>query len=210
MVDEERLNELSRATAIPSRDIVGLLHNSRTGIPTLRLFLACYILSRCTEQSDEAQSFLPDEVLAFKGLNFTGQPSTANQVTLLSKWKTISGTLLARKYSEPPTGNDKRLARIEKALDASEAILRPFLNRGIEMDTETRRHNLREVMKLAAQYAFSMFSQPCSYRFDNTRVGQPDTMVVFPALLITVNHEGQELSPPKVLREEEVVSVGRY
>jgi hypothetical protein len=79
IVDEETLNELSRATAIPSRDIVGLLHNSRTGIPTLRLFLACYILSRCTEQSDEAQSFLPDEVLAFKGLNFTGQPSAASK-----------------------------------------------------------------------------------------------------------------------------------
>lgn len=92
MVDEERLNELSRATAIPSRDIVGLLHNSRTGIPTLRLFLACYILSRCAEQSDEAQSFLPDEVLAFKGLNFTGQPSTTSK-------------------SQCPTANDMMLIR---------------------------------------------------------------------------------------------------
>jgi hypothetical protein len=56
-----------------------------------------------------------------------------------------------------------------------------------------------------------MFCQPSSFIFDYTRTGQPDSLVVFPALLVTVNDEGERLSQPRVLSEKEAVTgLGRY
>ena len=81
-VDEASFVGLAGALAIPTRDIVDLLINPRTREPMLRLFLAHFILSRCSEQSDGKQSFLPSElseVLAFKGLNIAGQSSTSSK-----------------------------------------------------------------------------------------------------------------------------------
>jgi hypothetical protein len=66
-------------------------------------------------------------------------------------------------------------------------------------------------MRRAAQYAFLMFSQPSSFVFDYSGTGQPDSLVVFPALLVTVSDEAQRLSQPRLLSEKEVVSgLGRY
>ena len=131
------------------------------------------------------------------------------EVALFSKWKTISGTLLQQRYSQQPNGNDPREASIAEALTSSELVLRPFVNPSI--DTNVRRRNLEGIMRRAAQYAFLMFSQPSSFIFDYTRTGHPDGLVVFPALLITVNDEGKKLSPPRVLSEKEVVAgLGRY
>lgn len=131
------------------------------------------------------------------------------EVALFSKWKTISGTLLQQRYSQQPNENDPREASIAEALTSSELVLRPFVNPSI--DTNVRRRNLEGIMRRAAQYAFLMFSQPNSFIFDYTRTGHPDGLVVFPALLITVNDEGKKLSLPRVLSEKEVVAgLGRY
>ncbi|KAE9379839.1 hypothetical protein N431DRAFT_121172 [Stipitochalara longipes BDJ] len=75
MVDEARLVELARILAIPTSTVVDLLLNPATRIPSLRLFLAHLILSRCTGQSDVTQSFLPGEVSAFVGSDITAQSS---------------------------------------------------------------------------------------------------------------------------------------
>lgn len=61
-------------------------------------------------------------------------------------------------------------------------------------------------MRRAAQYAFLLFSQPGSFRFDYTGTGQNGSLVVFPALLQTVNDEAVVLSPPRVLSEKEAVT----
>jgi hypothetical protein len=131
------------------------------------------------------------------------------QVALFSKWKSISGTLLQQRYSQQPDEHDPREASIAKAFAAAEPVLGPFVNPSI--DTNVRRRNLEGVMRRAAQYAFLMFCQPASFAFDYSRTGQPDSLVVFPALLMTVNDEAERLSPPRVLSEKEAVTgLGRY
>jgi hypothetical protein len=131
------------------------------------------------------------------------------QVALFSKWKSISGTILQQRYSKQPDENDPRESSIAHALAAAEPILHPFVNPSI--DTNVRRRNLEGIMRRAAQFAFLMFCQPSSFIFDYTRTGQPDSLVVFPALLVTVSDEGERLSPPRVLSEKEVVAgLGRY
>jgi hypothetical protein len=76
----------------------------------------------------------------------------------------------------------------------------------MSIDTNVRRRNLEGIMRRAAQYAFLIFSQPSSFAFDFARTGYPDGLVVFPALLMTVNDEGERLSPPRVLSEKEMVT----
>ncbi|PMD33495.1 hypothetical protein L207DRAFT_639594 [Hyaloscypha variabilis F] len=206
-VDEAGLDGLARVLGISTSAVVGLLLNPATRIPTLRVFLAHLILSRCSGGSDTTQSFLPREVANFAASDFTGQSFAVDSVALFSKWKTISGTLLQQRYSQPPNENDPRQASIDQALEDSKPILSPFVR--IDVDTNTRGRNLEGIMRLAAQYAFTMFRQPCSYDFDYTWTGPPDPLVVFPALLITVNHEGQRLSPPWVLSKK-ASDLGRY
>jgi hypothetical protein len=69
-----------------------------------------------------------------------------------------------------------------------------------------RRRNLEGIMRRAAQFAFRLFSQPRSFQFDYTGTGQPDSLLMFPALLQTTNDEAQPISPPRVLSEKEVVT----
>jgi len=123
---------------------------------------------------------------------------------LLSKWKSISSTLLKQQYSQQPDENDPRQANIEKALAAVEPILRPFINPSIDLNS--RHRNLEGIMRRATQFAFIIFSQPSSFIFDYTRAAQPDSLVVFPALLVTVNDEAEKLSTPRVLSEKEIVA----
>jgi len=209
MVEEAGLVELARVLAIPTSSILDLLLNPATRVPMLRLYLGHLILSRCSGQSDTTLSFLPSEVSALAASDAGAKAITAAEVALFSKWKTISGTLLQQRYSQQPNENDPREASIADALASSEPVLHPFVNPSI--DTNVRRRNLEGIMRRAAQYAFLMFSQPSSFVFDYTRTGHPDSLVVFPALLITVNDEGERLSPPRVLSEKEVIAgLGRY
>lgn len=83
-------------------------------------------------------------------------------------------------------------------------MLHPFINPSIDMNA--RHRNLEGIMRRAAQFAFLLFSQPGSFQFDFTGTGQPDSLVVFPALLQTVNDEAQPILPPRVLSEKEVVT----
>jgi hypothetical protein len=124
-------------------------------------------------------------------------------MVLFSKWKTISGALLQQRYSQQPDENDPREASIMKALATTEPILRLFVNPSISMNI--RRRNLEGIMRRAAQYAFLMFCQPSSFIFDFTKAGKSESLVVFPALLITINNKAERLLPPRVLSKKEVV-----
>lgn len=209
MVDQTRLVDLARVMVMPTSAILDLLLNPATRIPMIRLFLAHLILSRCVGNTDKTFSFLPGEVAALAVADTGNKNTTAAQVALFSKWKSVSGTLLHQQYSKQPDENDPREASIAKALAAAEPVLRPFVNPSI--DTNVRRRNLEGIMRRAAQFAFLMFSQPSSFAFDYSGTGQPDSLVVFPALLVIVSDEAERLSQPRLLSEKEVVSgLGRY
>jgi len=129
---------------------------------------------------------------------------TIAQAVLFSKWKTISGVLLQQQYRHQLDENDPRSGSIAQALAATEPILHPFINPSIDMNA--RRRNLEGIMGRAAQFAFLLFSQPGSFQFDYTGTGQPNSLLVCPALLQTVNDKGEPISPPRVLSQKEVIT----
>jgi hypothetical protein len=226
VVDQTKLADLAMVLVMPTSAILDLLLDPAARIPMIRLFLAHLILSRCIGHTDKTSSFLPSEVAALAAADIGNKNTTPGkcdvwnfseahlilniaQVALFSKWKSVSGTLLQQQYSKQPGEDDPREASIAKALAAAEPILRPFVNPSI--DTNVRRRNLEGIMRRAAQYAFLMFSQPSLFVFDYSGTGQPDSLVVFPALLVTVSDEAERLSQPRLLSEKEVVSgLGRY
>ena len=125
-------------------------------------------------------------------------------MALFSKWKTISGALLQQKYGHQVDENDARSGSIAQALAAAEPILHSFINPSVDMNA--RRRNLEGIMKRGAQFAFLLFSQPGSFQFDYTGTRLPDSLLVFPALLQTVNDEAKPISPPRAFSEKEVVT----
>jgi hypothetical protein len=129
---------------------------------------------------------------------------TIAQAALFSKWKVISGALLQQQYGHQLDENDPRGGSIAQALAAAEPILHPFINPSVDMNA--RRRNLEGIMRRAAQFAFLLFSQPGSFQFDYRGMGQPDSLLVFPALLQTANDEAEPISPPRVLSKKEVVT----
>jgi hypothetical protein len=101
---------------------------------------------------------------------------------------------------------DPRRAVIAQTLALVEPILRPFVITSRIADG--RQRNLEGVMKRAAQFAFLMFSQPGVFGFDFSVTPKSEAMVIFPAFVQTVNDEAELLSSPRVLTEQELVTVG--
>ena len=91
LVDEtqEPLVQLAGALAIPTRAISDLLLNPSTRLPTIRLFLAHFILSRCSGQADGSQSFLPTEVSALSALYPEERSITPGTYSLLKPRETM-------------------------------------------------------------------------------------------------------------------------
>jgi hypothetical protein len=89
-------------------------------------------------------------------------------------------------------------------IDTANSVLRPFVNP--HADLNARQCNLRVAVIKAAQFAFILFSQPAHFEFDYTGIDQPNSLVVFPALVQTVNDETEIMSPPRMMREREIVT----
>jgi hypothetical protein len=123
-------------------------------------------------------------------------------LALYSKWKVISGVMLQQQYEEQIGESDPRSAKVAAALMMADSVLRPLINPSLDMNARSR--NLKSIMNRAVQFAFLLFSQPASFQLDFTR-GRSDTLVVFPALLQTVNDEAQVLASPRILSQKETV-----
>ncbi|KAF4629764.1 hypothetical protein G7Y89_g8383 [Cudoniella acicularis] len=203
-INEGPLAELSTATATPTSALKTLLLNPASRKPTLQLFLAQLILSRCTVRTDRHLSFLPREVSGLAVSPTSSGGTRSPQLALLSKWKTISGALLQQQYGQPLTENDPRNTAITQALAEADSILLPFVDSSVH--TAGRGRNLDGIMRRAAQFAFLLFSQPSSFQFDYAGTGQANSLVVFPALLQTVNDEAEAVSPPRVLSAKEIMN----
>jgi hypothetical protein len=112
--------------------------------------------------------------------------------------------LLQRQYGNQLGDNDPRIESVNRTVATADSVLRPFVDPSV--DIHARRRNLDATVKRAAQFAFLLFSQSASYGFDYTGTGQLDSLVVFPALVQTISDEAEAISPPRVLREREVVA----
>jgi hypothetical protein len=118
---------------------------------------------------------------------------------MYSKWKVITGALLQHQVSQQPPGLAQNLADIITKLDT---ILAPFVTG--DVNGSQRRKNLEMILTRSANLAFLLFTQPGSFRFDF--ISQRGTLVVFPALVQTVDDRGHILSRPRILVDKEVAA----
>ncbi|KAF1810892.1 hypothetical protein P152DRAFT_420302 [Eremomyces bilateralis CBS 781.70] len=198
MIGTAALHPIAAATKIHVIKLRELLLNPTTRHHVLRLYIGCLCLSRAALDSDPKGSFLPQEVATCISsmASFPGSAQTA----LFSKWKAISGVLLQPQYGQN-IENDPRNASIRKAMDEADLILQLFAANPAE---EKRVRNLEEIMRRATRFAFLLFCQPSTWKFQWDRV-VPDGLVVFPDLLQLTNDEAELMLPPRVFCKSEVV-----
>jgi len=125
-------------------------------------------------------------------------------MAFLSKWRSITSTLLQSTYGQPTTIEaDPRNESVHKAMQVADIILRPYVDE--RADNAARLYNLEEIMRRAVRFAYTLFSHPSFWRFDwhDTREG----IVVFPALLQLTNEDGAPLGSPRLFSENVVIRV---
>ena len=101
----------------------------------------------------------------------------------------------------PFTVTDDRLHNIQGAAGILDNILRPYSDSRMEDGQRTR--NLEEILKRAALFAFTLFSQPSSWNFDwQNEVGvKSGSLCIFPALVQVMDESGESVKPPRPFSE---------
>ncbi|KAF1949018.1 hypothetical protein CC80DRAFT_281640 [Byssothecium circinans] len=168
-----------------------LLGDSTSTLATLSLCITWTILSRglllkLGISNSPGCSFLPPEIvecfqsfcLGIGAVTLEGDEESSFNFALLSRWKQISATLLHSTYTTDAfTHFDSRTVNIERALKALDPLLSAYaipLNRNDGLQThsrpsqDARLSDLRDVLKLGARFAFTLFSQPSFWKFDWT------------------------------------------
>ncbi|KAF2836932.1 hypothetical protein M501DRAFT_978673 [Patellaria atrata CBS 101060] len=200
------IDALDKELPLPSSKLASLVSSPKTRTPTLRLLIAWVIISRITLDSGPHATFLPPDVAGCVQFMTAMSNDERRRVAFLSKWRTITAALMQTTYgkSEAPL-NDPREHNIAKALRALDNVLRPLCD-PLGVDDSQRIRNLEAILRRAARFGFTLFSQPSSWKFE-WEVGEvlgEYEMVVFPALLQTVNEAGRKLARPREFSEAEV------
>ena len=122
----------------------------------------------------------------------------------LSKWRTITSFLSAQTFGGNTIADkDSRSDHVRKALADADSILKPYVNP--REDNAARLRNLEEIMKRAVRFAYTLFSQPSTFRFD-WQTGA-DNLAVFPAMLQITDEAGAPLPVPRSFGEKEVARI---
>ena len=125
----------------------------------------------------------------------------AAQSVLISKWKAVTGALLQQRYGKQ-SQDPSRAQSFQDTVVALDSILAQFITGSV--DVGQRRKNLDMILTRAANFAFLLFAQPGTFRFDFA--SRQGGLTVFPALVQTVDDHGRLLSSVKVLADKEVVA----
>jgi hypothetical protein len=214
-VNETVIRDVAAMTGSSATALVNLLSDPSKRDSALRSIVAAVILTKCT--GERSPSLLPIEVAALttsvaannnsecKFLLLKNRSPTdlsaIDHAILFSRWKTITGALLQQQHGRKGHGSSQA-HDFQDTIAVLDLILVPFV-KGND-DNGQRRKNLEMILKRAANFAFLLFTQPGSFRFDfASRLGE---LVVFPALVQTVGDQGQLLSPAKPLTEREIVA----
>ena len=107
--------------------------------------------------------------------------------------------MLQQRYGKQSRDTGRAQA-IQETIASLDSILGPFVKGSV--DTEQRRNNLDMILARAADFAFLLFTQPGTFRFNFA--SRQGSLTIFPALIQTVGDRGQSLDPVKALTEKEV------
>ena len=117
----------------------------------------------------------------------------------------MTASLLQRTYgSSAFSSSDPRNRNISDALHALNAVLRPFVDE--QRDNEERGRKLEEIMRRAARYGLTLFSQPSTWGFDwdtPANAGR-GSLVIYPALVQSGDDNGRRLDRPRIVEEQEL------
>ncbi|KAI4689749.1 uncharacterized protein J4E84_003929 [Alternaria hordeiaustralica] len=114
----------------------------------------------------------------------------------------MTAELMQASYIRNPFGpSDSRHASIQATLATLDNVLQPYADS--RMNNGERKRNLEEVLKRAALFAFTLFSQPSAWEFEwqeEHGVTSGD-LCIFPALVQVADEAGNPVSPPRPFSE---------
>lgn len=119
-----------------------------------------------------------------------------------AKWRAITAELMQSTYVRNPfSSSDLRLQNIHEAANVLDNVLRPYSDSRMEDVQRTR--NLEEILKRAALFAFSLFSQPSTWDFDweNEQGVKSGSLCIFPSLVQVADEKGEPVKPPRPFSE---------
>ncbi|KAF2746173.1 hypothetical protein M011DRAFT_478552 [Sporormia fimetaria CBS 119925] len=202
LLDLDDLQKLGRNLPISIGTLSTLLANPETREVALRFSLAWLLVSRMGLSASSETTLLPLEISLCSQAMVSAERTSRSHSMLLAKWRVISAELMQPNYSRTPfSASDSRLQSIERAIEDLDGVLRPYADS--RMDGKQRLHNLREIIKRSANFAFTMFSQPSTWDFDWQKQHglQSGSICIFPALVQTADEAGEPLNPPRAFTE---------
>lgn len=215
---------------IPLGRLPSLLADSRSRSHILRAAIAWVISRRILPNGPLNESFLPAEIAAsyaalannrmdpnsklnapaqmkstlnFKMHEALTTPLSTARSAFLSEWRVLTAHLSSQLYgTESFSPEDSRLTSIQSALRQADMFLAPLAS---SADHEARLRNLEEIMKRAARFGWTLFSQPSEYEVDWTDDGRG--VVVFPGLVQVSDENGRRLRQARSFGQKEVVPI---
>jgi hypothetical protein len=218
LLDLDDLQGLGNNLPMSTGTLSTLLGNSDTREIALRFCIAWVAVSRMQLQAHPSTTFLPPEVAACSLSMATGDREPRGKMSqcinvnltdsaiahalYMSKWRVITAELMQSVYVRNPfSAGDPRSQNINAAIDVLEGILQPYADSRI--DNTQRRRNLEEILKRSATFAFTLFSQPSSWKFDwqDEEVFKSGSLCIFPALVQVTDENGDSVNPPRPFSE---------
>ncbi|KAF2841346.1 hypothetical protein M501DRAFT_929646 [Patellaria atrata CBS 101060] len=193
-------------TALTPSRLAQFIANPTSRYAALRLAIAWVVISNVDVMSPPETTLLPPAVAKCVETMTGMEGNEEARMAFLSKWCSITSTLMKPTYSRNPfSSSDPRNHNIAKAVDALEALLRPYASDRVSISE--RRTNLEEIVRRGASFAFLLFSQPSFFTFEweeqnGTEAG---SLVVFPAMLQVADEAAVPLARPRVFGDMEVV-----
>ncbi|KAL5446196.1 hypothetical protein PMIN07_002355 [Paraphaeosphaeria minitans] len=180
-ISQSVIEHASTGISLPWPQILGLLGDGKTRMAMLTMCIAWTILSRSLllklgTSNSPGSTFLPPEIVeCFQSFSLgkgavtlgKGEPNAVN-FALLSHWKQATAALCHKAYvADAFTFFDARTVNIERALKDLDPLLATYAKPDdVNHGKDARVDDLRDVLRLGASFAFTLFGQPCFWKFD--------------------------------------------
>ncbi|KAL1799284.1 hypothetical protein ACET3X_003321 [Alternaria dauci] len=189
----------SGSAALPSASKVG---NAATREIALRFVIAWVVVSKIQPSKDPSKSLLPSEVAHCYQAISAGDRGYQGQISLMARWRVMTAELMQSSYVRNPfSPSDSRHASIQATLATLDNVLQPYAD--TRMNNEERKRNLEELLKRAALFAFTLFSQPSAWEFEwqEEQGVTSGELCIFPALVQVADEAGHPVNPPRPFSE---------
>ncbi|KAI4949440.1 hypothetical protein J4E91_005179 [Alternaria rosae] len=187
LIEYEDLHALGSGLPVSVGTLTTLIGNAATRDIALRFIIAWVVVSKLQPSKDPTKSFLPAEVAQCYQAVATGDRGYQAQTSLMARWRVMTAELMQSSYIRNAFGpSDSRHPYADSRINSGE-----------------RKRNLEEVLKRAALFAFTLFSQPSAWEFEwqeEQGVTSGD-LCIFPALVQVADEAGHPVNPPRPFSE---------